>query len=47
VLAAGVPAGKRVGEVLAALETLWLERNFTLGRAELTARLEQMVKDTG
>ena len=47
VLAAGIPAGKRVGEVLAALEALWVERNFALGRAELAARLGEMVKDSG
>ncbi|MGW9232390.1 CCA tRNA nucleotidyltransferase [Pseudorhizobium sp. NPDC055634] len=45
VLAAGVPAGKRVGEVLGALEALWVERNFALDRDELAARLEQMVSE--
>ncbi|HEV7433975.1 MAG TPA: CCA tRNA nucleotidyltransferase [Pseudorhizobium sp.] len=44
VLAAGVPAGKRVGEVLSSLETLWVERNFSLDRAALTARLEELVR---
>jgi poly(A) polymerase len=45
VLAAGVPAGKRVGEVLSTLETLWVERNFSLDRAALSARLEEMVRE--
>ncbi len=43
VLAAGVPAGKRVGEVLGSLENVWVERNFSLDRAALTARLHEMV----
>ena len=43
ILAAGVPAGKRVGELLDSLETLWVERNFSLDRAALTARLNEMV----
>jgi poly(A) polymerase len=46
VLAAGVPAGKRVGELLSALEVLWVERNFSLDRATLTARLEELVRDS-
>lgn len=44
VLKAGVPAGPRVGEILGELETLWIERNFTLDRANLVARLEAMVR---
>ncbi|MCF6367415.1 CCA tRNA nucleotidyltransferase [Rhizobium halophilum] len=44
VLAAGVPAGKKVGEMLSSLETLWVERNFSLDRAALTARLEELVR---
>lgn len=46
VLAAGVPAGKRVGELLASLENVWIERNFALDRAALTARLDDMIKDS-
>ncbi|RWX78650.1 CCA tRNA nucleotidyltransferase [Neorhizobium lilium] len=46
VVAAGVPAGKRVGEVLKLLEDLWVERNFTLDRAVLTARLNEMIADS-
>lgn len=45
VMAAGVPAGKRVGELLSSLESLWVERNFLLDRAALTARLEELVRD--
>jgi poly(A) polymerase len=44
IVAAGVPAGKRVGEILKELEDLWVERNFTLDRAALTARLEDMIR---
>ncbi len=45
VVAAGVPAGKRVGEILKMLEDFWVERNFTLGRTELSARLDALVKE--
>lgn len=44
VLKAGVPAGPRVGEILGELEHLWIERNFSLDRANLVARLETMVQ---
>lgn len=43
VLAAGIPAGPRVGEVLAALEDQWVEGNFNADRATLVARLQSMV----
>lgn len=43
VLKAGLPAGPRVGEILGELETLWVERNFSLDRANLVARLETIV----
>lgn len=43
VLKAGIPAGPRVGEILSELETLWVERNFSVDRANLVARLEAMV----
>lgn len=43
VLKAGIPAGPRVGEILGELETLWVERNFSLDRANLVARLGTMV----
>lgn len=46
VVAAGVPAGKRVGEILNELENLWVERNFALNRTELTARLNEMIQDS-
>jgi poly(A) polymerase len=45
VVAAGVPAGKRVGELLKELEEYWIGRNFLPTRAELTARLKTMVGD--
>ena len=45
VLAADVPAGKKVGEILAALEKFWIERNFLPDRAALAARLEEMLRD--
>lgn len=44
VLAEGVPAGPKVGEVLSALEDKWVEGNFALDRAALTARLKDMVQ---
>jgi len=46
IVAAGVPAGKRVGEILKELEDFWVERNFTLDRAALTARLEDMIRSS-
>lgn len=45
VMAAGVPAGKRVGEVLKEIEEFWISRNFNPERAELMARLEEIVGD--
>lgn len=45
VLAEGVAAGPRVGEVLSALEDKWVEVNFSLDRAALTARLKTMLQD--
>jgi len=46
VVASGVPAGKRVGELLKALEDFWVERNFTPDRAALTARLDEMIHNS-
>jgi len=43
VVEAGVPAGRRVGEVLRLLEDFWVERNFTPDRAALAARLHAMI----
>lgn len=45
VVAAGIPAGKRVGEVLKELEEFWISRNFLPERPELAARLETMVSE--
>lgn len=45
VLAEGVAAGPRVGEVLSALEDKWVEVNFSLDRAALTARLKTMLQN--
>ncbi|HUH49234.1 MAG TPA: CCA tRNA nucleotidyltransferase, partial [Mycoplana sp.] len=44
VLAAGVPAGPRVGEILTTLEDEWVESNFNLDRASLLARLAALAK---
>lgn len=44
VLKLGIPAGPKVGEVLAELEAFWVERNFSVERATLVARLESMVR---
>jgi poly(A) polymerase len=38
----GLPAGPRVGEVLAAIEQQWLEGNFAMDRAALLARLKEL-----
>ncbi len=46
VLAAGVPPGRRVGEVLAILEAFWIERNFTPDRMALSARLGEMIRNS-
>ncbi len=43
VIAAGIPAGKRVGEILKELEEFWISRNFNPERPELAARLENMM----
>lgn len=45
VLAAGVEPGPRVGQILSGLEEKWIEFNFSLDRAALTARLERAVRD--
>jgi poly(A) polymerase len=41
VVALGVPPGPRIGQMLSELETVWVERNFTLDRAALAARLKE------
>ncbi|WP_117193649.1 CCA tRNA nucleotidyltransferase [Rhizobium terrae] len=46
IVAAGVPAGKRVGEIVKTLEDFWVERNFSPDRAALTARLDAMIRDS-
>jgi poly(A) polymerase len=43
VLATGVAAGPRVGEILAQLEDKWVDGNFNADRATLVARLQSMV----
>lgn len=45
VMAEGVEAGPRVGEVLKRLEEKWIDVNFSLDRAALTARLRDMLSD--
>lgn len=44
VLAAGVPAGPKVGEIITTLEEEWVESNFNLDRASLLARLAALAK---
>lgn len=44
VMAAGVPAGKRIGEILSDLEKQWIDENFAADRAALLARLADLVK---
>ncbi|KQQ71339.1 poly(A) polymerase [Rhizobium sp. Leaf321] len=46
VLSAGVPAGKRVGEILKQIEDFWVERNFNPDRAALATRLDEIVKQS-
>lgn len=41
-LAAGIPAGPKVGAVLKTLEEEWVEKNFAIDRAKLLARLEDL-----
>jgi poly(A) polymerase len=43
VLAAGIPAGPRVGDILGQLEEKWVDGNFNADRATLVARLQSMV----
>ncbi len=45
VLAAGVAPGPRVGVILSELEEKWIEFNFSLDRAALTARLEKALNN--
>ena len=46
VLALGVPAGPRVGEILRALEERWIAGGFAADEAALRARLEDLVGKT-
>ncbi|NTE54835.1 CCA tRNA nucleotidyltransferase [Agrobacterium tumefaciens] len=43
VMAAGVAPGPKVGEVLKSLEEKWIDVNFSLDRAALTARLKEIL----
>jgi poly(A) polymerase len=43
VLAQGVPAGRRVGEILRELETWWIAGDFAANETALRARLAEMV----
>ncbi len=43
VLAIGIPAGPRVGEILGELEDKWVDSNFNADRATLVARLQTLV----
>jgi poly(A) polymerase len=45
VLAHGIPAGPRVGELLRALEAWWIERDFAPDAAMLRARLAELAGD--
>ncbi|PZU23523.1 MAG: CCA tRNA nucleotidyltransferase [Shinella sp.] len=42
VLKAGLPAGPKVGEVLATLENQWVDMNFSLSRDKLLERLKKL-----
>ena len=45
VLASGIAPGPKVGEILGVLEEKWIDVNFSLDRAALTARLQDIVKN--
>jgi len=45
VLAAGIPAGPKVGAVLSAIEEEWVAGNFHEGRAKLLARLKVLARE--
>jgi poly(A) polymerase len=47
VLAAGVVAGPRVGDILSQLEDKWVDGNFNADRATLVARLQAIAKTDG
>ncbi len=42
VMAAGIPSGPKVGEILSTLENQWVEENFVSDRAALLARLTEI-----
>ncbi|SCW53800.1 poly(A) polymerase [Rhizobium mongolense subsp. loessense] len=44
VISTGIPAGPRVGETLAKLESQWIDENFAADRATLLARLNELSK---
>jgi poly(A) polymerase len=44
VLAAGIPAGPKVGELLGKLEDGWIASQFNLSREDLLARIETLAK---
>ena len=44
VMALGLPAGPRVGELLRALEAWWIAGDFSADEAALRAKLEEMVR---
>lgn len=45
VLAAGLPAGPQVGEILGELEATWIDGNFALDREALLSRLTRKLQD--
>ncbi|PCK88540.1 CCA tRNA nucleotidyltransferase [Rhizobium sophoriradicis] len=44
VIAAGIPSGPRVGELLGSLENQWVDENFASDRAALLARLRERLQ---
>ncbi|APO75546.1 poly(A) polymerase domain-containing protein [Rhizobium etli 8C-3] len=42
IISTGIPAGPRVGELLAKLENQWVDENFAADRATLLARLDEI-----
>ena len=45
VMALGIPAGPRIGEILRALETWWIEGDFVPGEDALRSRLKELTLD--
>jgi poly(A) polymerase len=43
VMALGVPAGPRIGEILRALETWWIDGDLAAGEDALRSKLKELI----